>query len=293
MDKVDTLELVRRRANAPLEGCLTNEAQTFDIQLAAEVFSLGHRIFENTSRACELRSAGNSNVEHFQLCHRWSSLPYNSSITPIMRLEQVSLWFMWSVCCGLHTSQKRVALYNACVKVHRSRGFEEWSEPRSFKELVTLTAALLLLQYAACTQTTMTKLTLYSETSSPSLSPSLFGFPVLPLPEQEPLTQQMGGTQQAHDYLWRWKSYQIQHGLWQWNPLPRLEPNGEPGHITYIMACFAWYVEYYESVREGRAENHRSRNRAELFLSTLIKEVCNMRRPDVFCRMLSMERYVF
>ncbi|PQK18034.1 hypothetical protein BB8028_0010g00260 [Beauveria bassiana] len=262
----DLLELISRRVN---------DAQGFDIRFAAAVYRLGHRLFENTQRARQLRLSGNSNMDHFQVYYSRNVSLFDPAITRVMRLEELSFWFLWSVCSGIHTLQARVTLYRACKDVARSRQFEEWAEPGSFKELVTLTAALLLLH----------------ETSSPDITASLSNFPSFPIPDFDQLAHRMASTDQALSYVGRLRSYQAQHNIWQCNPLERQVPNGGTGHITYVMACLPWYMAYLELVREGKPEDYLVKHNAEMFVLTLIENVYDIqKRQDPFYRMLTMER---
>lgn len=140
----------------PTEESFTVVSQDFDIGFAATVLRLGHRLFEQTPAAAQLRYGGNTNIDQFEQCkwQRFAESTQTSTKLPWM-IEGLSFTFLYHLCSGIPTGRLQTVLLSACEKQAR---YTLWSfhlfpvdkniriqEPITWNELAKLTGSWLML----------------------------------------------------------------------------------------------------------------------------------------------------
>lgn len=158
----DLNDIMYRRVDEASEQSPIATSQDFDIVFAGAVLRLGHRLFEQSPDATQLRKEGDSNIDQFEHCN-WRQFAHSTQPpTKVLWLvEGMSFTFIYHLCGGLPTMQARMNLITTCERLTRcillpfhlflagkkirNREAQEWNQPETFGELVKLIVIWLML----------------------------------------------------------------------------------------------------------------------------------------------------
>ncbi|KAJ6782356.1 hypothetical protein PWT90_03431 [Aphanocladium album] len=263
----------------PVDVSLDNSSAPefdFEIPTAGLIFSLGHRLLENTAAGETLHSAGNTNVKDFteHSCRRANLI---NPTRGFQLLQLLSFQVLSRACCGLGVEDERSHLQQTYENFARFYNRSTWQQPQNFQALVKLSAAWLLLSDTAIVWD-------LDRTQ-------------LPIPDLGLLEKYMGSWSQAEQYIHRLQTRQNEIFCLNLAQVDQFRYSHASTDDAYLIVKFVVLKPSYDHCVHARRNGQQAmdgfRENAIECMEAALAHLCNIQRQDDFTRAVTLQRHVY